>query len=57
MTTWRIWIRRNKKVFKSGNVIGVVDEIKEDSYSWMVKRYKCATLSLEDWSKFERITY
>ncbi|KAF5821203.1 putative reverse transcriptase zinc-binding domain-containing protein [Helianthus annuus] len=52
LTMWTIWIARNDKIFnkKLSTAISVLDQVKESSYWWVVKRSRISNLSLENWS-------
>ncbi|KAJ0818578.1 putative RNA-directed DNA polymerase [Helianthus annuus] len=56
-TVWRIWIARNKKVFEDNflPVSAVVDQIKEESFSWVCCRASIKKPKWGNWISFDLI--
>ncbi|XP_022027114.1 uncharacterized protein LOC110928407 [Helianthus annuus] len=54
VTFWSIWKVRNEVVFNQAvpNVVKSLDEIKSMAYLWVKSRSKMASLSWENWSRF-----
>ncbi|XP_021992183.1 uncharacterized protein LOC110888999 [Helianthus annuus] len=53
-SVWRVWKSRNGKVFENNpfSVLKVVEEIKEDSYFWLIHRSSFSKLDWMRWRDF-----
>ncbi|KAM0057527.1 hypothetical protein Hdeb2414_s0005g00159201 [Helianthus debilis subsp. tardiflorus] len=59
-TMWKLWQNRNERFFEKKKVhfkATLVDDIKVESFWWMVKRSKLAGLYMERWCRFEGIDF
>ncbi|KAJ0890176.1 hypothetical protein HanRHA438_Chr09g0420841 [Helianthus annuus] len=54
-----IWLQRNNKIFKGcrANAMTTVEDIKDNSFWWMVKRAKLSGVNEDSWNNFEELDF
>ncbi|KAJ0522407.1 putative RNA-directed DNA polymerase [Helianthus annuus] len=59
LTLWQIWLQRNNKIFKGcrANAMTTVEDIKDNSFWWMVKRAKLSGVNEDSWNNFEELDF